>query len=347
MQRFVVIAALFVLAGTIVVVTGLIVSHFLNSASDQPVQTVYVVIEQDEPVDSIAERLHNEGLIRSPGYFKLRVRLTNAGSDIIAGRYRLDSSMTTAEIINTITSDNAALTQEVLVRFVEGWRTEQFAEELVKVGLLQSTDEFMEAVADPKWNEQFTFLHTRPSGVALEGYLFPDTYNFRMDATPDDIIATLLTTFEERAAPDLRAQSVNLGLSIHQVMVIASIVEREAAVPEERATIASVYYNRLTAGMPLQADPTVQYVLGAPGDWWPNLTGADLQEDGRYNTYLNTGLPPGPICNPSLASIEASLFPDQTDYLYFVATGDGSHAFARTFEEHEENIEKYQGGSTP
>lgn len=341
------VAALFALAAAIVIVTALIVSHFLNSASDEASRTVYLVIEQDEPVDSIAERLHDEGLIRSPGYFKLRVRLTDAGSDIIAGRYRLDTSMTTAEIIRTITADNAALAQEVLVRFIEGWRTEQFAEELVASGLIATTDEFMQAVEDPKWNDRFTFLHTRPSGVALEGYLFPDSYNFRMDATPDDIIETLLTTFEERAAPDLRAQSVTLGLSIHQIMVIASIVEREAVAPEERSTIASVYYNRIAAGMPLQADPTVQYVLGVPGDWWPGITGADVQQDGRYNTYLNTGLPPGPICNPSLASIEAALFPDQTDFLFFVATGDGTHAFARTFDEHQANIEKYQDQSAP
>jgi UPF0755 protein len=275
------------------------------------------------------------------------VRLTDAGSDIIAGRYRLDTSMTTAQIINTITADNAALAQEVMVRFIEGWRTEQFAEELVSVGLIATTDEFMQAVEDPKWNDQFTFLHTRPSGVALEGYLFPDSYNFRMDATSDDIIETLLTTFEERAAADLRAQSVTMGLSIHQIMVIASIVEREAVVPAERPIIASVYYNRLAAGMPLQADPTVQYVIGSPGDWWPAISGADVQQDGRYNTYLSTGLPPGPICNPSLASIEAALFPEQSNFLYFVATGDGSHAFATSFEEHQSNIDKYQSESTP
>ncbi|RIK39725.1 MAG: endolytic transglycosylase MltG [Chloroflexi bacterium] len=333
------------LAGAIVVTTAAILSHFLNSASDDPIHTVYIVIEQDESVDSIAERLHEEGLIRSPGYFKLRVRITDAGNDIIAGRYRLDSGMTTAEIINTITAENAALAQEISVRFTEGWRTEQFAEQLVKAGLLESTDDFMRAAADPKWNARYDFLHTRPSGVALEGYLFPDTYNFRMDATPDAIIQTLLDTFEARAVPDLRVQSVILGMSIHQVMVIASIVEREAVEPSERATIASVYYNRIAAGMPLQADPTVQYVLGRPGNWWPELTGADLQQDGRYNTYLSTGLPPGPICNPSLASIMAALYPDQTDYLYFVATGDGSHAFARTLEEHEANIERYQQGA--
>lgn len=341
----VVIGSVFLLAAAIVVVTTLIVSHFLNSARDETPRTVELVIEPNESVDSIAQRLHAAGLIRSPGYFKLRVRLTDVGSDIIAGRYRLDTGMTTAEIIRTITSEDAALAPEVLVRFIEGWRTEQFAEELVRAGLLTSTDAFMQAVEDPRWNDRFAFLHTRPSSVALEGYLFPDSYNFREDATPDDIIETLLLTFEQRAAPDLRAQSAALGLSIHQIMVIASIVEREAALPEERPIIASVYYNRLTAGMPLQADPTVQYALGVPGDWWPEITGADIQHDSRYNTYLNTGLPPGPICNPGLASIQAALYPAQTDYLYFVATGDGSHAFARTYQEHQANVQKYQQGA--
>jgi UPF0755 protein len=135
-----------------------------------------------------------------------------------------------------------------------------------------------------------------------------------------------------------------MGITLHQVITIASIVEREAVLPEERPIIASVYYNRLREGMPLQADPTVQYELGESGNWWPELTPEDIQQNGRYNTYLNPDLPPGPICNPSLASIEAALRPAQTDYLFFVARGDGSHAFATTAEEHQRNVDEYVRG---
>jgi UPF0755 protein len=326
----------------IVFVTQFIILRSLNSARDDVGESVYFVIERDESVDSIGQRLHDEGLIRSPGYFRFLVRLTGSGSDIVAGRYRLDTAMSTSQILRTITSETAALAQEVSVRFVEGWRTEQFADALVDAGLIESPDQFMEATRDQRWNDRFSFLHTRPSNVALEGYLFPDTYNFRMDSTPDDIIERLLRTFEERVTPQLISEADRLGMTLHQVIIIASIVEREAVNPEERSTIASVYYNRIAQGMPLQADPTVQYQVGTAGNWWPELTNADLQQNGRYNTYLNPNLPPGPICNPSMASILAALQPARTDYLYFVATGDGGHAFARTYEEHQQNIETYQ-----
>jgi UPF0755 protein len=341
-RQLLVIGTIVLLALAIVVTTEQVIAHYLNSGSSGPPRTVDFVVQPNETVDSIAQRLHESGLVRSPSYFRFRVRLTSAGEKIIAGKYRLDTGMSTSQIIHTITSKDAALAQEVEVRFQEGWRTEQFAEALVQVGLAPSVDDFMRATEDPKWNDKFSFLHTRPSGVALEGYLFPDTYELRQDATVDDIIETLLSNFEQRAAPQLIAQADALGMTLHQVVTMASIVEREAALPEERATIASVYYNRLAIPMPLQADPTVQYQLGHAGDWWPTITGADLQQDGRYNTYLNPGLPPGPICNPGLASLQAALAPAQTDYLYFVAKGDGSHAFATTLQEHEQNVQQYQ-----
>lgn len=343
-RHVIVIGSILVLTVAIVLLTAGVILVSLNRAREDTGQSTYFVIQPDEPVDSIADRLQDEGLIRSPGYFRFRIRLQSKGDDIVAGRYRLDTAMSTSQIINTITSEDAALAQEVSIQFTEGWRTEQYAEAAVAAGLPFSVDEFMLATQNPKWNDEFAFLHTRPSGVALEGYLFPDTYNFRVDATPDDVIERLLTTFQERVTPDMIALADAQGMTLHQIMTIASIVEREAAVASERGTIASVYYNRLDLGMPLQADPTIQYQLGTSGDWWPELTAEDVQRDGVYNTYLNPSLPPGPICNPSLASIQAALNPEQTPYLYFVATGDGTHAFAQTLQEHEQNIDKYQQG---
>jgi UPF0755 protein len=343
-RQLAVISAIILLTIGIVGLTSAVIIYNLNRAQQDVGESVYFVIERDESVDSIADRLAEQGLIRSPAYFRLNIRLTGKGNDIVAGRYRLDTAMSTRQIINTITSRDAALAQEVAVQFIEGWRTEQIAEHLVSVGLIESTEEFLKATRDPRWNDQFPFLHSRPSGVALEGYLFPDTYNFRMDSTPDDIIQRMLANFGNRVTPQMIAQADARGLTLHQVITIASIVEREAVNPEERPTIASVYLNRINRGMPLQADPTVQYQIGTPAEWWPELSLADLQRDGRYNTYLNPSLPPGPICNPSLASIEAVLNPDTTDYLYFVATGDGSHVFSRTLAEHEENVRRYQSG---
>lgn len=342
-RSLLVIFAILVTGIAIVFVAQRIIVGQLNSAQDEVGREVDFVVEIDESVNSISERLHADGLIRSPAYFRFRVRFTGEDQDIVAGRHELNSAMTTNAIIEAITSEDAISIQETTVTFLEGWRTEEFAAALVDAELVGSVDEFMQAAADPRWNNEFDFLHTRPSAVGLEGYLFPDTYNFRTDATPEEIIEILLQTFEERIPAELRLSAEALGLTFHQAMTLASIVEREAAVDEERPLIASVYYNRLIAVMPLQADPTVQYALGTTADWWPVLTEADLEEGGRYNTYLNPNLPPGPICNPSLASVQASLEPAQTDFLFFVAKGDGTHAFASTFEEHEENILIYQG----
>jgi UPF0755 protein len=344
-HQLLVILAILVTGLAIVFVAQRIIVNQLNSAQDDVGRQVDFVIEVDETINSVAERLHEDGLIRSPAYFRFRVRFTGEDQDIVAGRHQLNTAMTTNEIIAAITSEDAISIQETTVTFLEGWRSEEFAAELVDAGLIGSVDEFMQAASDPRWNNEFDFLHTRPSAVGLEGYLFPDTYNFRTDATPEEIIEILLQTFEARVPPEQRLSAESLGLTFHQAITLASIVEREAAVAEERPVVASVYYNRLIAVMPLQADPTVQYALGTPADWWPVLTEGQLEEGGRYNTYLNPNLPPGPICNPSLASIQAALEPAQTDYLFFVAKGDGTHAFASTFEEHEENVLIYQGAS--
>ena len=202
---------------------------------------------------------------------------------------------------------------------------------------------------------RYPFLQGRPAGTSLEGYLFPDTYDLpETDATAADLLARQLDNFADQVLPryDEARQAGTTALDLHSVLTLASIVEREAVVPEERPAIAGVYLNRLAAGMPLQADPTVQYALGfqpTTGQWWK--TPIFLEEYSSvvspYNTYLNAGLPPGPIASPGLSSIAAVLAPEAHDYLFFVALPDGSgrHVFAKTFEEHQENVRRYQQGN--
>jgi UPF0755 protein len=314
------------------------ISHFLNGASAGN-QRVLFIVNKDETVDEVAKKLKDDNLIQSATYFKFKIRLTNADADLKAGRFTLHHGMTVDQIIHAITTSEDVET--VKVRFQEGWRTEQYAERLQQLGLISSTDELMYAIKNGQWN--YTFLNSRPSDATLEGFLFPDTYEFRAGGSTEDIINTLLQTFDQKVPANMRAKTNALGYNFYQVMTVASIVEREAVVPSERPVIASVYYNRVKAGMPLQADPTVQYALGHPGDWWPQITQDDLNTDDPYNTYLHPGLP-GPICNPSLASIQAALNPAQTDYLYFVAKGDGSgaHDFSKTYAEQQGNINKDQ-----
>lgn len=181
----------------------------------------------------------------------------------------------------------------------------------------------------------------------MEGFLFPDTYNLPVQPTALDIIERMLVNFDQRFTTEMRQAAVEQEMTIYQVVTLASIVEREAVAAEERPIIAGVFLNRLEKGMNLDSCPTVQYALGYQEDaaqWWktPVTLAEFAQVNSLYNTYLHRGLPPGPICSPGLASIQAVLEPVETDYLYFLAKGDGSHAFATTFEEHLQNQQKYQ-----
>jgi UPF0755 protein len=331
------VSAIFVLAIVIIFTGQRAFSHYMDqSTTEDNDETVRFTVFEGESVESVAQRLEEEEFIRSGFYFRMRMRLGGADSQLIAGQFNLKRSMTVNEVIDALTS--SAVAGVIDVRFQEGWRSEQYAEKLVEVGLIETPEEFMEAIANGQWN--YESLATRPSGAQLEGYLFPDTYQFRSDATPEDVIHTLLETFELRVTSEMRQRASELGYNFHNVMVIASIIEREAVVAEERPLIASVFYNRLREGMPLQADPTVQYAIGEPGNWWPPLQPADLNTAHSHNTYQRPGIPPWPIANPGLASIQAALEPADTNFLFFVVTNDGtgSHAFAETYEEHQENI---------
>jgi UPF0755 protein len=174
---------------------------------------------------------------------------------------------------------------------------------------------------------------------SLEGYAYPETYRFRRDTPPDEILASMVEELHRKLGPEEQAALERSGMTLHQIVTLASIVEKESAVAVERPLIAGVFYNRLRIGMPLQSDPTVIYAIpNFNGD----LTRADLARPGPYNTYQIPGLPPGPIANPGLAAIDAVLAPADTPYLYFVSKNDGSHVFATTLAEHNHNVARYQ-----
>jgi UPF0755 protein len=255
--------------------------------------------------------------------------------------------MSVDEILDTITvvmvdkPGTPETTAYVEFRTQEGWRAEQIAQLLVDKKLIKDRQEFFAALNDPSFN-RFDFVNSRPAGTTLEGYLFPDTYRVPQITPVRDIIDLMLVNFDRRVPKGMRDNRPE-GFTFHQTLIVASIIEREAAIDSERPIIGGVYYNRLRGvpQLPLQADPTVQYALGQEGNWWPELQPIDLQRQSPYNTYLRNGLPPAPIANPSLKSIQAALNPQQNDYLYFVARGDGTHAFARTYEEHLANVKQF------
>ena len=311
------------------------------SEADVP---VLFTIEQGETAVSIAARLEEMGLVRDADLFRLYLRHQGIDASLEAGDYDLSPNMNMVEIAQTL---QHARVEEFALTIPEGWRAEQVAAFLSEQGVMNG-DEFLELV-EKGGDFDYEFLRDRPAGspTSLEGFLFPETYRLPVGAGPEALLRRMLNTFDRRVSREMRAKAAQKGWTIYEVVTLASIVEREAVVPEERPLIASVYLNRLAAGMLLGADPTVQYALGyqpTTGQWWK--TPMSLEEyslvDSPYNTYLYPGLPPGPICSPGLDSIRAVIEPAQSDYYYFVARGDGSHVFARTVEEHERNVRQFQ-----
>ena len=311
-------------------------------ASDDPTPVVFVV-EPGDTAGDIAMRLKRLGLVGDAELFRLLARYHKADSKLEAGRYELRANMTMGEIIEALQHGRL---EEVAVTVPEGWRVEQIAEMLAEeVGL--DDEEFLALVQSESFFDDYEFLQYRPPEATLEGFLFPDTYLLPVQPTALDIIERMLADFDQRFTAEMRQAAVEQEMTIYQVVTLASIVEREAVVAEERPIIAGVFLNRLEESMNLDSCPTVQYALGYQEDadqWWktPVTLEEFAQVNSPYNTYLHRGLPPGPICNPGLASIQAVLEPVETDYLYFLSKGDGSHAFAKTFEEHLQNQQKYQ-----
>lgn len=310
-------------------------------------QDVVVTIKRNDDTGEVAEKLDKVGLINSQLYFEALVRIS--GKEIKPATYQLEYGMSTRTIVDLITTEKSkAVTEnkELTITVIEGWRTEQIAEELDKLGLNGGYDAFMEAVRSYS-GRGFDFLADRPDDRSLEGYLFPDTYTFYADTPPEDIIQMMLTNFDAKFDEAMRDRAESMGLTVNEVLVFASLVQREAQVGQEFPIIAGVYINRFEQGIRMEADPTVQYIFGERGNWWPRIGEDELYEDDPYNTYQNDGLPPGPIANPGFAAIAAVLQPATTDYIYFVAhpDGDGSHLFAADSDSQRQNVNFYLGQS--
>ena len=278
-----------------------------------------VIIPEGASAARIADILKREGVILSSTYFKFLVRITNTHKKINPGEY-VFKKHTPHEVVLYILVKSRYVN---LVRVVipEGWRAEQVAERLYSNEIIRSKERFIEIVKKRE----------------LEGYLFPSTYYFSKNMREEDVIKFFLESFDKNIRPLFNKYPTPLGLSEKEVIILASIVEREAIFDEERPLVAAVYLNRLKKKMPLEADPTVQYALGY---WKKGLTYKDLEIPSPYNTYYVSGLPPGPICSPGVKSVEAVLKPANIDALYFVADNTGKHVFNVNYDEHIKAKEK-------
>ncbi len=310
--------------------------------------SVTFIIEPGETAVEIAARLEREGLISDAELFRRYVQYHHLDAGIEAGEFTLRQTMTIPEIAQALQRGQRP---EQTVTVQEGLRLEQVAAAVAAQTNIPE-DEFLWLASDGWRNTDlasYPFLADLPLTATLEGFLFPETYRLPEEATAADLLGRMLSTFDVRVTPEMRAAAAERGLNVYGLVTLASIVEREAVLDEERPLIAGVYYNRLEAGWFLDACPTVQYALGSPDDWWPRFTLEATEVNSPYNTYRNLGLPPGPICSPGLASIQATAYPAESDYFFFLADctkNDGSHLFAVTQEEHLRNY-RMCGGEAP
>ena len=305
-------------------------------------RVAYTLAEGRSATD-VGKDLERLGIIRSAKQFQVLISLMGLEEKLSAGDYTLFKGTSTASAINALTVKDAVPT--IRVTFPEGIRVEEMAVIAEKAGF-GTYGQFLEAVAAAQLPPDLA--GAVPAGQGLQGYLFPDTYILPRGSTAADLVQLMLATFDRRFTPELRAAAAAHGLNTHQAITLAAVVEREAVLAQERPLIAGVFYNRLAEGDRLGADPTVQFAAALSqasvnkfGWWKKELTIDDLENPSKYNTRLFPGLPPGPITNPGLASIEAVANPATTKMYYFVADAkkaDGSHVFAETFAEHERNI---------
>lgn len=279
----------------------------------------------------VAYALSEKQLIRSPSSFRLVAYLQRKQNKIKAGEFKLSPSMPPMELLNQITSGQAILYP---VTIPEGYRISEIADLLARKGLADK-NRFIQAAENKKLINALSI----PSG-SLEGYLFPETYHFSKNSTEKKFVSTMLTTFKEKVLrPEYIQRASELGMTFHETITLASIIEKETGQPRERNVISSVFHNRLRKKMRLQSDPTVIYALPR---FDGNIHKKDLSVNSPYNTYRNGGLPPGPIASPGLYAIQAALYPSQTNHLYFVSRKDGSHQFSKNLKDHNRAVQKYQ-----
>jgi len=307
---------------------------------------VTFIVEPGETAAEIAKRLTDEGLVSDAELFRRYVQYHGMDAGIEVGEFTLRQTMTIPEIAQALQQGQRP---EQAITIQEGLRLEQVATVVGEQTNISPED--FTVLVTTGWRDSgltFDFLADLPPDATLEGFLFPETYRLPEEPTGVDLLSRMLETFEARVPSEMRAAAANQGLNLYELVTLASIVERESVLDEERPLIAGVYHNRLAGGWFFGACPTVQYALGAPDNWWPQFTLEATGVDSPYNTYHNLGLPPGPICSPGLASIQASAYPAETDYFFFLADctkENGSHLFAVTQEEHNANYQMCNGAT--
>ncbi len=326
-KTFALLACLLMLGAGI---CGALFFEYLGRPLNPHLGTVTIQIPRGANFSRISAILEKANLVDHRRAFYVLVRLKDASRQIKAGEYELTGAMTPVELIETL---KAGSVKEYRVSIPEGFTMVQIADRLEACGVADSKV-FLGRAGDEKLLAGLDI----PAKTA-EGYLFPDTYVITKSMDEVEILRYMTGRFRKEITPAMRTRARELGFSLHEMLTLASIIEKESALEEEKPLISAVFHNRMKRGMRLQSDPTVIYGIK---DFNGNITRDDLKRNTPYNTYRIKGLPPGPICNPSASSIGAALYPSNVKYLYFVAKNDGSHQFSSDLSTHDKAVIKYQ-----
>ena len=332
--RYILILAI---VGVLIIGGGLGALYLVPNTFAQDDGTQVLVIEKGQTGTEIADMLFERGLIRSTQGFKLWLYLSGTNDKLQTGHYQIPNKVTVRELISLLQEGHV---ESIRVTIPEGYTVGDIAIVLEKNQIMKAKD----FLAEAKTYVPYPYMKgTKPATYPVEGFLFPSTYEIPVGATPRDVIQMMADEMNRYLTPAVKKQIQAQHMSIHDFVTLASIVERESLFDADRPTIAGVFKKRLAHGIPLQSDATISYVLGYAKE---NVTIGDTQLQSPYNTYVSKGLPPGPIANPGKKSLDAVLYSENTDYLYFVADKEGHNHFSKTYEEHLVAVNKIYGADT-
>ena len=332
--RYILILAII---GVLIIGGGLGALYLIPNTFAQDDGTQVLVIEKGQTGSEIADMLFERGLIRSTQGFKLWLYLSGTNDKLQTGHYQIPNKVTVRELISLLQEGHV---ESIRVTIPEGYTVGDIAIVLEKNQIMKAKD----FLAEAKTYVPYPYMKgTKPATYPVEGFLFPSTYEIPVGATPRDVIQMMADEMNRYLTPAVKKQIQAQHMSIHDFVTLASIVERESLFDADRPTIAGVFKKRLAHGIPLQSDATISYVLGYAKE---NVTIGDTQLQSPYNTYVSKGLPPGPIANPGKKSLDAVLYSENTDYLYFVADKEGHNHFSKTYEEHLAAVNKIYGADT-
>ncbi len=294
------------------------------------------IIESGQGLSNIADDLKEEGLIKSKFFFKVYAKVNGQQASFRSGSFDLNTDMNIKEITEELTKKNYLKPEEKLT-FIEGWTLKDYSDLLSKSNL-SGTEDFLKLV-ERDYSRDFSFLKDKPKNKNLEGYLFPDTYRFFTDVSGEEVVLKMLSNFDNKLTPKMREDISSQGKTIFEIITMASVIEKEVRSEKDMKIVSGIFWDRIKNSQALESCATLAYILGVNK---PQYSYEDTRIESPYNTYINRGLPAGPIANPGIKAIEAAIYPEYTGYNYFLTASEtGETIFSRTYEEHLINKNKY------